>query len=82
MQMVDAKQYLGVENGSPVDYRCEMDKYAENQALICALDERNFDQKGKGEPNESDEAGKEGEFKDFGKKCSRPSSLGERRGRS
>src|SRR5262249_52721536 len=35
MQMVDAKQYLGAEGGSPVDYRCEMDKYAEIKALIA-----------------------------------------------
>ena len=34
-QMVDAKQYLGHEGGSPVDYRCEMDKYAEIKALIA-----------------------------------------------
>lgn len=34
-QMVDAKQYLGGEGGSPVDYRCEMDKVAEIKALIA-----------------------------------------------
>ena len=34
-QMVDAKQYLGGEGGSPVDYRCEMDKYGEIKALIA-----------------------------------------------
>jgi 5-methylthioadenosine/S-adenosylhomocysteine deaminase len=33
--MVDAKQYLGGESGSPVNYRCEMDKYAEIKALIA-----------------------------------------------
>ncbi len=34
-ETVDAKQYLGGEGGSPVDYRCEMDKYAEIRALIA-----------------------------------------------
>jgi 5-methylthioadenosine/S-adenosylhomocysteine deaminase len=34
-QMVNAKQYLGGENGSPVNYQCEMDKYAEIKALIA-----------------------------------------------
>ncbi len=34
-QMVDARQYLSGENGSPVNYRCEMDKYAEIKALIA-----------------------------------------------
>jgi hypothetical protein len=35
-ETVDAKQYLGGESGSPEDYRCEMDKYAEVKALIAA----------------------------------------------
>src|SRR5262249_18000982 len=34
-QMVDAKQYLAGESGSPVNYRCEMDKYAEIKALLA-----------------------------------------------
>jgi 5-methylthioadenosine/S-adenosylhomocysteine deaminase len=35
MQMVDAKQYLAADVSSPVNYRCEMDKYAEIKALIA-----------------------------------------------
>jgi cytosine/adenosine deaminase-related metal-dependent hydrolase len=34
-EMVDAKQYLGGEGTSPVDDRCEMDKYAEIKALAA-----------------------------------------------
>lgn len=35
-EVVDAKQYLdGESTDSPVDYRCEMDKYAEIKALIA-----------------------------------------------
>jgi 5-methylthioadenosine/S-adenosylhomocysteine deaminase len=34
-QVVDAKQYLGSEGTSPVDFRCEMDKYAEVKAMIA-----------------------------------------------
>ncbi len=34
-ELLDAKQYLGNEMGSPVDVRCEMDKYAEVKALIA-----------------------------------------------
>jgi hypothetical protein len=34
-QVVNAKQYLGGEMGSPVNLRCEMDKYAEVKALIA-----------------------------------------------
>ena len=34
-QVVDAKQYLNKEGGSPVDLRCELDKYAEIKALIA-----------------------------------------------
>lgn len=34
-QVVDAKQYLNSEGTSPVDYRCEIDKYAEIKALIA-----------------------------------------------
>lgn len=34
-QVVDAKQYLNSEGTSPVDYRCELDKYAEIKALIA-----------------------------------------------
>ncbi len=34
-QVVDAKQYLNSENASPVDYRCELNKYAEVKALIA-----------------------------------------------
>jgi 5-methylthioadenosine/S-adenosylhomocysteine deaminase len=34
-EMVDAKQYLNSEGTSPVDYGCEMDKYAEVKALIA-----------------------------------------------
>jgi len=34
-ETVDAKQYLGGESGSPVNYRCEMDKYAEIKALMA-----------------------------------------------
>jgi cytosine/adenosine deaminase-related metal-dependent hydrolase len=34
-EMVDAKQYLNSEGTSPVDYGCEMDKYAEIKALIA-----------------------------------------------
>ena len=34
-QVVDAKQYLNSEGGSPVDLRCEVDKYAEIKALIA-----------------------------------------------
>ncbi len=33
-QMIDAKHYLAGELNSPVDYRCEMDKYAEVKALV------------------------------------------------
>jgi len=33
--MVDAKQYLSSEGTSPVDYRCELDKYSEIKALIA-----------------------------------------------
>ncbi|HRI53148.1 MAG TPA: amidohydrolase family protein [Pseudomonadota bacterium] len=34
-QVVDAKQYLNSEGTSPVDYRCEIDKYTEIKALIA-----------------------------------------------
>lgn len=34
-QMLDAKQYLNSEVASPVDLRCEIDKYAEIKALIA-----------------------------------------------
>lgn len=34
-QVIDAKQYLNSEGTSPVDYRCELDKYAEIKALIA-----------------------------------------------
>ncbi len=34
-EVVDAKQYLNREAGSPVDLRCELDKYAEVKALIA-----------------------------------------------
>lgn len=34
-QMLDAKQYLNSEITSPVDLRCEIDKYAEIKALIA-----------------------------------------------
>lgn len=34
-QVVDAKQYLNSEDSSPVDLRCEVDKYAEIKALIA-----------------------------------------------
>jgi hypothetical protein len=34
-QVVDAKQYLNSEGTSPVDLRCEIDKYAEVKALIA-----------------------------------------------
>jgi 5-methylthioadenosine/S-adenosylhomocysteine deaminase len=34
-QVVDAKQYLNSEGTSPVDFRCEIDKYAEIKALIA-----------------------------------------------
>lgn len=34
-QVVDAKQYLASESTSPVDLRCEMDKYAELKALLA-----------------------------------------------
>ncbi len=34
-EMVDAKQYLNSEGTSPVDFGCEMDKYAEVKALIA-----------------------------------------------
>lgn len=33
--LVEAKQYLGGEAGSPVDYRCEADKYGELKALLA-----------------------------------------------
>ncbi len=33
--LVDAKQYLNGEAGSPVDYGCEMEKYGELKALIA-----------------------------------------------
>ncbi|MFO0548058.1 MAG: amidohydrolase family protein [Polyangiaceae bacterium] len=33
--MVDTKQYLAGESGSPVDYACELDKYGETKALIA-----------------------------------------------
>jgi hypothetical protein len=33
--LVDAKQYLDSEAGSPVDYGCEMEKYSELKALIA-----------------------------------------------
>ncbi len=33
-QVLDAKQYLASEGTSPVDFRCEMDKFAEVKALI------------------------------------------------
>jgi hypothetical protein len=34
-QVVDAKQFLNSEGTSTVDYRCELDKYAEIKALIA-----------------------------------------------
>lgn len=34
-QVVDAKQYLNSEGASPVDLRCEIDKYAEIKGLIA-----------------------------------------------
>lgn len=34
-QVIDAKQYLNKEGGSPVDLRCELDKYAEIKSLIA-----------------------------------------------
>lgn len=34
-QTLDAKQYLAGEMGSPIDFRCEMDKYAEMKAMIA-----------------------------------------------
>lgn len=34
-EMVDAKQYLNGEGTSPVDYGCEMDKYAEIKSLMA-----------------------------------------------
>lgn len=34
-QVVDAKQYLNSEGGSPVDLRCEIDKYAELKAVLA-----------------------------------------------
>ncbi len=34
-EVVDAKQYLNSEGTSPVDFRCEIDKYAEIKALIA-----------------------------------------------
>lgn len=33
--LVDAKQYLNGEGGSPFDYGCEMDKYGELKALVA-----------------------------------------------
>ncbi len=34
-EVVDAKQYLNGEAGSPIDLGCEMEKYAETKALIA-----------------------------------------------
>ncbi len=33
--LVDAKQYLNGESGSPVDYGCELDKYGEIKGLVA-----------------------------------------------